>query len=165
MEIADRNYTDKPGITANDSAGQPFGVDARISGYLFGAPFRARVKEILPAASPHIGYNHITVIRESDGAELKTPSNAVTVLDRFPPVSHPPTVRMEAEDGGSSPVEASIQNSGEKIRILSDPDSMNLNGAWLTRREAREFALELLGLCDAADAIYGPIEDEIPDER
>lgn len=65
-----------------------------------------------------------------------------------------PKVRFEAADGQSSPVEASLQ-SGGRVRIVSDPDSLRMNGAWLTPGEVREFATELLGLADAAEAIYG----------
>jgi hypothetical protein len=73
-----------------------------------------------------------------------------------------PAILFESADGGSSPIEASIQSGGEKIRILSDPYSGHLNGAWLNPREAREFALEILGLCDAAEIISGCPEENPP---
>jgi hypothetical protein len=63
-------------------------------------------------------------------------------------------IRFESADGDSSPVEASIQRGG-RVRIQSDPDSLRMNAAWLTPAEVREFALELLGLADAAETIYG----------
>lgn len=66
-----------------------------------------------------------------------------------------PKIRFESEDGDSSPVEASIQHDG-RVRIMSDPDSLRMNAAWLTPAEVREFALELTGLADAAEVIYGP---------
>ncbi len=65
-----------------------------------------------------------------------------------------PKIRFESEDGDSSPVEASIQHDG-RVRIESDPDSMRMNAAWLLPSEVREFALELVALADAAEAIYG----------
>ena len=63
-----------------------------------------------------------------------------------------PKVRFESADGDSSPIEARLESAG-RIRIASDPDSGHLNGTWLTAAETREFALELLGLADAADII------------
>lgn len=65
-----------------------------------------------------------------------------------------PKIRFESEDGDSTPVEASIQPDG-RIRIQSDPDGPSVNGAWLRLAEAREFGLELAGLIDAAEIIYG----------
>jgi len=65
-----------------------------------------------------------------------------------------PKIRFESEDGDSSPIEAAIQHDG-RIRVQSDPDSMRMNAAWLLPSEIREFALELTGLADAAEAIYG----------
>ncbi len=65
-----------------------------------------------------------------------------------------PKIRFESEDGDSSPVEASIEHDG-RVRIMSDPDSMRMNAAWLLPSEVREFALELVALADAAEAIYG----------
>jgi hypothetical protein len=64
-----------------------------------------------------------------------------------------PRIRFESPDGDSPPVEASIQHDG-RVRIQSDPDSLHMNAAWLTPAEVREFALELAGLADAAEAIY-----------
>ena len=64
-----------------------------------------------------------------------------------------PKIRFESADGDSSPVEAAIQRDG-RIRIQSDPDSMHMNGAWLTPAEVREFALELTALADAAETIH-----------
>jgi hypothetical protein len=63
-------------------------------------------------------------------------------------------VRFESASGDSSPVEAAMKYDG-RVRIMSDPDSLRMNGAWLTPREVREFATELLGLADAAEIIYG----------
>lgn len=65
-----------------------------------------------------------------------------------------PKIRFESDDGDSSPVEAGLQQDG-RIRIVSDPDSMRMNAAWLTPAEVREFALELTGLADASEAIHG----------
>ena len=69
-------------------------------------------------------------------------------------IMHPPKIRYETADGDSNPIEATIQYDG-RLRIESDPDACRLSGAWLTTDEAREFALELLGLADAADIISG----------
>lgn len=65
-----------------------------------------------------------------------------------------PKIRFENADGDSSPVEASIAHDG-RIAILSDPDSLRMNAAHLKPSDVREFALELTGLADAAEAIYG----------
>lgn len=69
-------------------------------------------------------------------------------------IIHRPKIRFESADGDSSPVEAAIQQDG-RIRIESDPDSMRMRATWLTPAEVREFALELTGLADAAEAIHG----------
>ena len=68
-------------------------------------------------------------------------------------IMHPPKIRFETAAGDSTPVEATIQHDG-RLRVESDPDACRLSGAWLTTAEAREFALELLGLADAADIIH-----------
>lgn len=68
-------------------------------------------------------------------------------------IIHQPKIRFESEAGDSSPIEATIQGDG-RLRVQSDPDSGHLNAAWMTTTETREFALELLGLADAADAIH-----------
>ena len=65
-------------------------------------------------------------------------------------IIHRPKIRFESAVGDSSPIEATIQSDG-RVRIESDPDSMRLNAAWLTPAEAREFAIELQGLADAAE--------------
>jgi hypothetical protein len=67
-----------------------------------------------------------------------------------------PTVRFDPAAGDSSPVEARLESDG-RIRIVSDPDSMRMNGAWLTPAELREFATELLGLADASDVINAEV--------
>jgi hypothetical protein len=72
-------------------------------------------------------------------------------------IIHQPKVRFESASGDSSPVEAVIQSDG-RVRLVSDPDSLRMNGAWLTPAEVREFAIELLGLADAAEVIYGTDE-------
>jgi hypothetical protein len=70
---------------------------------------------------------------------------------------HQPKVRFESASGDSSPIEAVVQYDG-RVRLMSDPDSLRMNGAWLTPAEVREFAIELLGLADAAEVIYGTDE-------
>ena len=72
-----------------------------------------------------------------------------------------PTIRFESADGESSPVEASLQPTGQ-VRIITDPDSGHLHTSWLWPSEVRELALELLGLADAAEAIH---EGELPEPR
>jgi hypothetical protein len=64
-----------------------------------------------------------------------------------------PKVRYEAPDGASSPIEATLQTDG-RIRLLTDPDSGHLNGAWLTPAELRELLVDLAGLADASDIIH-----------
>ena len=64
-----------------------------------------------------------------------------------------PTVRVESAEGDSSPIEARLMTDG-RIRIVTDPDSMSMNGTWLTTAEVREFVFDLLGLADASDRIY-----------
>jgi hypothetical protein len=69
-------------------------------------------------------------------------------------INRPPKIRHEGAAGDSVPLEATIAYDG-RLRVKSDPDDCRLNGAWFTSDEAREFALELIGLADAADAIHG----------
>lgn len=64
-----------------------------------------------------------------------------------------PKVRLSPELGDSSPVEATLESDG-RIRVVSDPDSMQLNGAWLEPDEIREWCLDLLGLADASEIIH-----------
>lgn len=65
-----------------------------------------------------------------------------------------PKVRIDPEGGDSVPVEATLMTDG-RIRLQTDPDSGSMNGSWLTVAEIREFATDLLALCDASETIYG----------
>ncbi len=67
-------------------------------------------------------------------------------------IIHRPKIRFESAAGDSSPVEATMQSDG-RVRIKTDADSTHLNTTWLTPAEAREFALELAGLADAAEVV------------
>ena len=65
-----------------------------------------------------------------------------------------PKVRFDPPDGDSSPIEASITDDG-RIRVQTDCDSGRLNATWMTTAQLRDHILELSGLADAADLIYG----------
>jgi hypothetical protein len=65
-----------------------------------------------------------------------------------------PKVRVEGEEGDSSPIEAMLMTDG-RIRLMTDPDALHYHSCWLTPAEIREFATDLLGLADASEAIYG----------
>jgi hypothetical protein len=65
-----------------------------------------------------------------------------------------PKVRVEAADGRSSPIEATLCDDGQ-IRLQTDPDSGHLNGTWLTVEELRELLTDLAGLADVSDFLYG----------
>jgi hypothetical protein len=69
-------------------------------------------------------------------------------------IVHHPKIRFDPPNGDSSPLEASITSDGH-IRVQSDCDSGHLNATWMTPAELREFAMEALGLADAADLIHG----------
>lgn len=64
-----------------------------------------------------------------------------------------PKVRFEPAENDSGAIEAQLMNSGE-IRIRTAADSGHLNTTWLTPAEVRELCIELLGLCDASEAIH-----------
>ncbi len=66
-------------------------------------------------------------------------------------IIHRPKVRFDPGPD-TSPIEATMQSDG-RVRIKTDADSTHLHTTWLTPAEAREFALELTGLADAAEAI------------
>lgn len=69
-------------------------------------------------------------------------------------IVHHPKIRFDPPKGDSSPIEATITSDG-RIRVQTDCDSGHLNATWMTTAELREFAMETLGLADAADLIYG----------
>ena len=66
-------------------------------------------------------------------------------------IIHRPKIRFDPGPD-TSPIEATIAYDG-RIRIQTDPDAMRLVSTFMTPAEAREFALELTGLADAAEAI------------
>ena len=69
-----------------------------------------------------------------------------------------PKVRIEPDDDQENAVEATLMTDG-RLRLMTDPDGGGIHTSWLTPAEAREFALELVALADASDAIYGDYEE------
>ena len=66
---------------------------------------------------------------------------------------HRPKIRFNDEDPGSCAIEAQLQGDG-RIRFVTDPDALHNHTTWMDPKQVREFALELLGLCDASETIY-----------
>ena len=69
-------------------------------------------------------------------------------------VLHPPKIRFLSREEDSA-FEATIQEHGGAIRMVTDADSMHGHITWMTPAEVRELAIELLGLADAAEQIAG----------
>ena len=69
-----------------------------------------------------------------------------------------PKVRIAPDDDQENPIEATLMTDG-RIRLMTDPDSMHIHTTYLTPAEVREFIVELGGLADASDAIYGDYEE------